>query len=201
MRHSPGCSSPNPTLGQLSRKSRPADSPKPASEPLNLKATPLPTAPQRESLRPCVKSSTYKAGNSRFRRQRPVSAFTCVEPKVRSNPPPNPSAGRSCERRRDGRLQVGALLFGRLPLIFFRSPVDDPDEPIQLRPSRRPAPPRDFLSGALNSWPNQTSPDRASTSAPRNSQVRSASPTRPERSRRRRSGPRRKTIRISICRD
>src|SRR5271154_3206353 len=35
----------------------------------------------------------------------------------------------------------GMLLFGWLPLIFFQDPVDDPAEPIQLRPSRRPAPP------------------------------------------------------------
>ena len=35
----------------------------------------------------------------------------------------------------------GVLLLGRPPLIFFQDPVDDPDERIQLRPHRRPAPP------------------------------------------------------------
>jgi hypothetical protein len=35
----------------------------------------------------------------------------------------------------------GVLLLGRLFLIFLQDPIDDPDERIQLRPRRRPAPP------------------------------------------------------------
>ena len=35
----------------------------------------------------------------------------------------------------------GMLLLGRLTLIFLQDPVNDPDEWIQLRPRRRPAPP------------------------------------------------------------
>src|ERR1019366_6488480 len=35
----------------------------------------------------------------------------------------------------------GMLLLGRLTLIFLQDPVDDPDERIQFRPCRWPAPP------------------------------------------------------------
>jgi len=35
----------------------------------------------------------------------------------------------------------GVLLLGRTPLIFLQDPINDPEERIQLRPRRRPAPP------------------------------------------------------------